>query len=166
MRPFRPWLAVLVAFGVSAKLHAQDSTRSFLQRTAGCYALTLGGWSALPLRRNGYPESTTPPARFRLDTLVFPSAWGPQLAVEPAHLVPRNIEASRPGNVKASWAVLSQDSIGIIWSDGFVGVRLRLAARGDSMVGLATTFHDAHIIGEPPDPSAPAVAVRAPCPPK
>jgi hypothetical protein len=64
----------------------------------------------------------------------------------------------------ASWALAPNDSIRLFWSTGFVGVTLGLAVRGDSLVGIATAFHDAHITGEPPDPFASVVAKRTACP--
>jgi hypothetical protein len=96
----------------------------------------------------------TPPAQFRLDTTILAPAM-PRFAVEPAHIA--------AGRLAASWAVVPGDSIEMFWSTGFVGVTLRFAVRGESLIGVARTFHDAHYIGETPDPSAPAIAIRTRC---
>jgi hypothetical protein len=60
----------------------------------------------------------------------------------------------------ASWT-MSNDSIRVIWSTGFTGVTLRLVVHGDSLVGVAATFHDNVT---PREPTAPVVAVRSACP--
>jgi hypothetical protein len=61
---------------------------------------------------------------------------------------------------------MSKDSINMFWSTGFIGVRLRFVARGDSLVGTATAFRDAHASGDPPDPSASVIATRVNCAPR
>lgn len=98
----------------------------------------------------------TPPPRFRLDTVTATTEPNPRLVVEPTHLV--------PGSKTASWTLLPNDSIRMFWSTGFAGVSLRLRVRGDSLVGVATTFHDTHYPGEPPEPSASVVLTRTACP--
>jgi hypothetical protein len=50
-----------------------------------------------------------------------------------------------------------------VWTNGFVGVQLRLIGRGDTLLGRARTLHDAHRAGEPPDPEASVIAVRVSC---
>ena len=55
------------------------------------------------------------------------------------------------------------DSLFVIWSTGFVGVGLELAVHGDTLLGTASTFHDYHASGEPPDPTATVVAIRQAC---
>jgi hypothetical protein len=151
MRMMRRTLVLLAAVVVPHGAHAQQDSSMRVRGRAGCYALTLGRWSgALPTNS---PEAHTPPSAFRLDTV--PVRPGSRFAVEPDQLI--------PGRMAASWAPLPHDSISLFWSTGFIGVRLRLAARGDSLVGLATAFRDAHAPGDPPDPTAPVAAIRTPC---
>lgn len=123
------------------------------QRFAGCYDTHLGSWSG-PLPSGVDDVAITPPAQFQLDTVaVSPSRF----VVLPARL--------GGGRMTASWVLRGADSILVIWSTGFVGVSLALAVHQDSLIGRATTHHDAIRIGEPPDPSAPIIATRRVCPP-
>src|SRR4051812_9991352 len=142
-------LALMVAFTSSLAAQAPVPTRL---RAAGCYRLTLGRWSgALP--PTGIPEAHTPPEHFRLDTaFARDTGW---FVVDPRALV----ASSR---MAASWKPIA-DSVRLYWSTGFVGVQLSLLAHGDPLGGLAKTFHDAHVVGEPPDPVASMIAVREPC---
>ena len=151
MRMMCRTLVLLTAVVIPHGARAQQESSIRVHSHAGCYALVLGRWSG-PLPTNS-SEAHTPPSRFQLDTVAVRP--GSRFAVEPEQLV--------PGRMAASWAPLPHDSISLFWSTGFIGVRLRLAARGDSLVGTATAFHDAHFVGEPPDPSAPVVATRIPC---
>ena len=124
---------------------------------AGCYRHTVGAWTP-PLRAQDWPASQTPPPEFELDPTIvsgWPSAdtvW----TVRPAALVSRR-------HIPASWRYVRPDSVNIVWSTGFTGVYLRLRIVGDTLRGQATTFRDAHIKGEPPDPRASVVAVRHTC---
>jgi hypothetical protein len=125
---------------------------------AGCYALTLGPWTP-PLRAREWPASQTPPAEFELDTAIVPRLSGRDTAraVRPATLVVTR------GLYPATWRVVTAGDISVVWSTGFTGVKLRLRVTGDTLRGDATTFHDAHWAGEPPDPQASVVAVRRRC---
>src|SRR5262249_53556370 len=123
-----------------------------VRNLSGCYTIMLGSWSG-PLPAG--PAAHTPPAQFRLDTTSLALGAKPRFAVEPAHIT--------AGRMAASWAVVPGDSIEMFSSAGYVGVTLRFAVRGESLVGVARTFHDAHYIGEPPDPSATAIALRTRC---
>jgi hypothetical protein len=150
-------LVGLVSFGLLLPAESVAQARPDPAVVAGCYRLTLGAWSP-PLRAQDWPASQTPPQRFELDTTALP-LWLPKdtvWAVRPASLVPR-------ARMPATWRYISSDSIAIVWSTGFTGVHLGLRIVRDTLQGLATTFHDAHIEGEPPDPRASAVAVRDSC---
>lgn len=61
----------------------------------------------------------------------------------------------------AFWHRIAADSIEVVWTDGFTGIRMRLGAgaEGEELTGAATTFTDAFIVGEPR--STPTAAVRA-----
>ena len=150
----RAVLMFIAALGLPARTRAQVDTLARIRSRAGCYALALGPWSGSPPPA-GVPTIQTPPSRFRLDTAVDTRPSG-RFAVQPARL--------GPGRMAASWALEPNDSLSLFWSTGFVGVSLRLAIRGDSLIGTATTFHDAHLVGEPPDPTASVVATRTACP--
>ena len=153
MRAIQQTLIVIMALGIAGVVRAQQDSATVVQRRAGCYALKLGRWSG-PLPTNS-PEAHTPPSRFRLDTAVVRP--GSRYAVEPAQVV--------PGRMAAAWAPLRGASIGMFWSTGYIGVRLRLAVRGDSLVGMATAFRDSHSPLDPPDATAPVVATRSKCAP-
>lgn len=145
----------IAVLGFSRPLTAQATdVAARIRQIAGCYTTHLGEWSG-PLPATGLPTAHTPPPRLELDT--FPvsvgSAW---FAVQPARLV-------KQSRANAEWTLLPHDSIRLGWSTGFVGVSLRLGVRGDSLVGIAHTFHDAHYYGEPPDPSVEVIATRTDC---
>jgi hypothetical protein len=146
-------LAVVGASSVSAAQRSVGLTGT--KARVGCYRLILGPWSG-PLPPTGIPEAHTPPPRFRLDSTLLMRRGNGALAVEPAELW----SGSR---MAAAWRPLSNDSVSIVWSTGFVGVSLRMEAHGDTLRGRATTFHDAHVLGEPPDPSASVEAIREAC---
>lgn len=151
----RPAFFAIAVFGFSRTLSAQASDfASHVRKIAGCYTTHLGAWSG-PLPSTGLPTAHTPPLHFQLDTLPV-TAGSASFAVQPAQLVQHS-------HMAASWALLPHDSIRLFWSTGFVGVTLRLSVRDDSLVGTATTFHDEHYRGEPPDPSASVVATRTAC---
>lgn len=140
------------ASDLAAQAPSQSSTAS------GCYRLMLGRWSgALP--PTGIPEAHTPPQHFRLDSIPSGRVGAGTYAVEPSKLWARS-------RMEAGWQPLSGDSLSIVWSTGFVGVVLRLELRSDTLRGRATSFHDAHVIGEPPDPWASVLAIREACPPR
>jgi hypothetical protein len=153
MRTMSQMLILMTAFAIPAGARAQHDSSMRVHSRAGCYALTLGRWSGpLPTSNS---EAHTPPSRFRLDTLVVRP--GSRFAVEPAQVV--------PGRMAASWAPVGNDSISVFWSTGYIGVRLRLAVRGDSLIGRATAFRDAHDLLDPPPASASVVATRTKCGP-
>lgn len=119
---------------------------------AGCYQLSVGPWRGAPPGGPNLP-SQQPPTRARLDTLALPQPFQDDgFVVEPVRVSPY-------GHWPAGWSVAG-DTVRLWWSTGFTGVSLRLGAHGDTLTGRAVTFHDAHRIGEPPDPEAPVRAVR------
>jgi hypothetical protein len=145
-------LFLALAFSISALpaivgAQAEPATAR-VRSLAGCYSLTLGAWSGSPSA--SVPASQTPPAYLRLDTLA---ALRDGFVVEPTSLAwsQRNL---------TSWQPTGTDSVRLIWSTGFVGVRLQLRVSGDTLAGVATTFTD-RIMS--PAPTARVVAVRTPC---
>lgn len=142
---------------------ATTDSMASVRRFAGCYRLTRGAWSgALP--PTGLRGAHEPPARFVLDSVRlsapfdarFGARFGARYAVRPRALW-------SGARMPASWQPLGGDTATIVWSTGHVGVRLLVGREGDRLVGIARTFHDAHVHGEPPDPTAAVVAVRISC---
>jgi hypothetical protein len=141
-----------------ADAHAHSRTAAGAARAAGCYQLTVGAWSEAR-QPNSIPAARRPPEHFALDTARLAGPIPDRCAVRPAALGPRAPKV-------AAWAAVGADSAMVLWSDGFGGVELRVQVRGDSLAGIARTFHDGHSTGEPPDPTAPVTARRVPCPPE
>lgn len=136
-------------------LAAQSAARPTVAAVAGCYALTLGPWQREGT--NGATNWQTLPGVIRLDTALAPRMPGWRtLRATPSHS-----RESGPG-LGPAWRVGPTDSVQAFWSDGFVGTRLTLGARGDTLVGVAKGFTDQ--LGGPPDPAATARAVRVVCP--
>ena len=155
MRATSRRLIAIAAFGLPIGARAQQDSATAVHKIAGCYTLTLGRWSGpLPTSTT---EAHTPPSRFRLDTVAVQHQRS-RFAVEPEQLV--------PGRMAASWAPLPHDSINLFWSTGYMGVNLRLAVRGDSLVGFARAFTDAHYPLDPPPARAAVDAARTTCAPE
>src|SRR6476646_9761920 len=152
MRTIGQTLALIAVIGSPVAARGQDVTLAMIRDRAGCYALTLGPWSRPLLAAEGGATARTPPSRFRLDTVVVQTRPSRRFAVQPAGLL--------PSRLAASWALTPNDSMSMVSSTGFVGVILRLAIHGDSLVGIATAFQDAHTPGELPAPSASVIATR------
>lgn len=62
----------------------------------------------------------------------------------------------------SNWRPLGRDSLALDWSDGHGGLRVRVAVRGDSLVGIASHFGD--VLGGPPPRWFPIHGVRVTCP--
>lgn len=134
---------------------------------AGCYRLELGEWS--PPRGAGEGPYQTPPDVFELTDSVGPAAEN----VERRGLAAVS-EQGRPllrpliepegdrmgGHPLGYWRTASSDSVHLVWSNGFIGVALEMAVRGDTLKGVARGSSD---VSTPPLPTAPARAVRVSC---
>ncbi len=149
-------LVLACALLLSARhLAAQSAAQPTVAAVAGCYALTMGPWEQQSAKAAGSPQ-ILPPV-IRLDTALAAQVRGwRQLGPTPPYFA-----QSRPG-ISPAWRVGPTDSVEAFWSTGFVGTRLRLAVRGDTLVGGAQAFTDAR--GGAPDPTASARAVRVACP--
>lgn len=125
---------------------------------AGCYALALTRESGAP--PTSWLENQIPPAQFRLDTARVTHGFT-GFVVQPPFLgqIPRRVP------VPGVWKFIARDSIQVVWSDGYVGVRVELRVRDDALSGHASPFQDAVIVGDPPPPVASALAIRTACPP-
>jgi len=122
----------------------------------GCYELQLGAWSPA-LSPSGAPLQT-PPARFELR----PEAGeGP---FERGRTVARPvIEGGRTPS--AFWERIGTDSVAVTWTDGHVGVVLRLEASDRPLRGVAVARTDAVVMDGHAPPRADAVARPVPCRP-
>ena len=120
-------------------------------RFAGCYTLTMGTWT--PPFSAGVRHHEVP-ARIRLDTVSRGAGWmlSPDIDYPNGH---RFHGAPR-------WEV-ARDTLVLIWSNGFSPTVIRLAARGDTLVGQAIALSDLRYVPEPPPPSAPVSARRQQC---
>lgn len=108
-----------------------------LPQLAGrCYTAILGDWSDEPTR----PPL---PSVFRLDTIPDPRQDSTNGFRQ---IVPDWTETDRP-RWPAGWRIMGggagdADSLELVWSLGRIGVRLTVAAKGDSMRGHARTYGD------------------------
>lgn len=138
-----------------SNLAAQSAPRPTVATVAGCYAVTLGPWQRQGT--NGATNWQTLPGVIRLDTALAARVPGWRtVGAAPSHS-----RESGPG-LGPAWRVGPTDSVQAFWSDGFIGTRLTLGVRGDTLVGGAQAFTDQR--GGPPDPTATARAVRVACP--
>jgi hypothetical protein len=122
----------------------------------GCYRLALGPWSG-PFP-SGWPAAHQPPAHIRLDSAPLP----PPHDRDGYRRVEPDLAAFGGGTVPPGWRAVRADSLEAYWSNGFAGVTLALAARGDSLRGTAHAFHD--VVGPGVvQPTAAVRAARVPC---
>ena len=97
---------------------------------AGCYALTLGGWTAAH-------EAPAPPA-----VIVLLDSIGTDLLEAGTTLVrPSPVDTNSFGYL-AWWTRPVPDSLTVVFTTGFVGVELRLAWTGTAWAGQASAFTD------------------------
>ncbi|HSM08461.1 MAG TPA: hypothetical protein VLA33_05530 [Gemmatimonadota bacterium] len=121
----------------------------------GCYALELGEWN--PPRQAVDEPFQTPPAVFELlDSL------GTESFEEGQRLVRPKIEPGDFRGGSASWRWLSEDSVRVVWTTGFVMVDLELEVLGDRLEGVATARTDAVVPGAA-WPTTSATATRKIC---
>jgi len=127
---------------------------------AGCYQVAIGAWT-----ETGQHKGLVPPAEFRLDTVASSSMFaryeGPNAHPESVRLALPDVGGTRP--FPGMWYPVGPDSLRIGWNTGFTMGGYRLAVRGDSVEGIATTWVD--LRRGPPDPTAPVRGRRVPCGP-
>lgn len=103
-----------------------DTSRAAVARWVSrgpCFALALGPWKPT------ISAEHMPPAWVRLDSAHQPSS-------QPASIQPLHHEPSNRTNWRsAGWRPLQGDSIELLWSKDFDGVRLTLGVQGDSLAG-------------------------------
>lgn len=122
-------------------------------RLLGCYEVKLGAWQpALDLG----PDTVfiQPPVHFELlgDTGTS--------AMERARWLVRPAPRATPGRHRfSSWRLSTADSVELIWTTGFSGLRIVVASATDTLRGRAETFWDFDRARQ----RAAAELVRAPC---
>jgi hypothetical protein len=139
---------------------AGAAQRSTVRALAGCYTLDLSPWS--PAHAPGADSAAvTLPRRIALDTALA----GGRFAAG-SYQVGVIGDDARPVGMSATWAPIAKpspaapDSVQILWSTGFRGVRLRLAHEGGMLRGEAATFGDV----DRPDQRSTVRATRIACP--
>jgi hypothetical protein len=122
---------VLGAAVPTARGFAQSSMP---QRVAGCYVVNFGPWTPdLPIGRDSV--FMYPPSRIQLHADTGTTLWEQgQWLVRPAPGVPRSVHRF------SFFRVSEPDTIEVLWSTGFSGLRMRLDA--DALTGHAASFWD------------------------
>jgi len=134
-----------------ASLSSQRAVPPVPSFFAGCYEIALGAWS----RTVNAPEFHAIPARIRLDTAAA-SKGGWKASPDIAYPFPSRF----PGMPR--WTV-AQDTVEIVWSNGFQATTLRLGRYGDwELRGRARVWSDANEYGTDL-PRANVVAERVVC---
>jgi len=129
---------------------AQDAAQD--TRWVGCYEVDRGGWTWTWTHEDS--TQFEPPEFIRLGTETTDSRYAAnRWLVEPA------IVSYRPA--PGFWEAVGEDSLSIVWSSGFTGPVMRLAASGDSLLGTVRAFSDDGTAV--PAPSAPVVSHPTTC---
>jgi hypothetical protein len=135
---------VTTSFGVR-RLGAQDLT--------GCYRLRLGAWSG---RLPAADSLETPPRLFALDSTPATTPLPFGMRVEPP-----NPAHTTPVGREPRWWRTGPDSVYVVWSNGFDGVKLDLVTDGHALRGIAQAFAGANGRQRP---QARVLASRVVCP--
>lgn len=121
--------AVLLTLGILPGIvRAQQS------QPAGCYVAEIGDWS--PPRPAGNEAHQSPPEQFVLKDSTGSSHF------ERGRKIIRPVIPVGGGTPNAFWEQIGSDSVQVVWTNGFAGVRMRLAIEGDVLRGTATAFTD------------------------
>jgi hypothetical protein len=151
----RSALGVLMLFGLElahpAGAGAQALSHGGL--TGACYDLSIGPWHpAQQLREDSI--FVAPPSRVRFNTA--------RSERRPDHFVLLTAPGALPSVHRyAMWRLVGSDTVELIWSTGFSGLRMTLGGRPGELRGLAQAFWDF-----PRTPLiADASARRVPCDP-
>jgi hypothetical protein len=132
----RHTLAVLalawVELARATAIGAQGLGRHYL--AGACYDLSVGSWRPAPLR-GADTIYIAPPSRVRFDT------------VRAERSSDRFAMTTAPGALPsvhrfAIWWPVGGDSVGLIWSTGFSGLRMKLGGQPDELRGEAEAFWD------------------------
>jgi len=146
-------LILVATMSASAGLSAQTVAPRAPVAFVGCYEIALGAWS----RTVNAPEFHAIPATIRLETAAA-SSGGWKVSPDIAYPFPSRL----PGPPR--WTV-AQDTVEIVWSNGFQSTTLRLGPHGDwELRGRAGVWSDANEYGADL-PHAAATATRVACGP-
>lgn len=121
---------------------------------AGCYEMTRGAWDIPETSSAVRPE---PPTEFALlDSLGDRGLERGQRLARPTLAAPGAQDSY------GFWIPLGRDSVRVVWTNGYVGVRLDVAPTSRGLEGVALAFSDAaSATGEWPE--AAAAAERTEC---
>ena len=121
----------------SSRVPGQPAERAW----PACYELRLGPWS----RFRGFPRQVeiAPPPVIQLDTTHRPGVSD----VRRRQLMPDLFDSTARGWRPAYWRTPSRDSVELVWGHGYGGLRVRLAQRGDSLIGEALAEIDSPAAG-------------------
>jgi hypothetical protein len=137
----------------SASVSAQTAVPRAPAAFVGCYKITLGAWS----RTVNAPEFHAVPTTIRLDTAAA-SRGGWMVSPDIAYPIPSRLRGT------PVWTV-AQDTVEIVWSNGFQATTLRLGRHGDwELRGRGGIWSDANEYGTNL-PRADVVAERVVCAP-
>lgn len=151
------WLTGLVMLvaacsSITQRLNSNASSDDDALSSPRCYRMSIGTWSS-----TGQPMGLVPPGDFRLD----PELSTRQFAPTGARLVHPAFATERTTRFPAEWNRAGTDSVIIRWNTGFQQGGYRLQLRGDSAIGIATTWTDMRT--GTPDPVAQASGRQVPC---
>ena len=136
-------------------------TPQVVRRLAGCYHVLGFDARVDSLRtvadttRNPFPSL---PSYFELTDTALAAPLDGWYALHPTTLSP-------PNKMFATWRAVGRDSVDVGWSNGFTGLSLSLAVRGDTLAGLVQHTSDAHSRGSVPS-GRPIRAERVACRPR
>jgi hypothetical protein len=122
-----------------------------------CYELKLDSWSG-PFP-SGWPAVHQPP-----DTVYLHPDYAKTFGGrgQSPRASPHLAVVRKGSMVDPIWETPTPDSLIVIWSTGFAGVRVHLELKGDSAIGVAHAFHDVEGTGIV-QPHAAARAKRITC---
>jgi hypothetical protein len=130
---------LLLAFAITACTRAPQSVRAL----AGCYAVSLGPWAIHPLSHNG---PFLPPDTLELETTpVLENGIQKGYQVRP-NVFPSTLLGNEPTSWREPTWRRSDDSVRIVWSNGFGGVGLSLITTDSGLVGRALSWTDVVIM--------------------
>ncbi|MDB4887850.1 MAG: hypothetical protein JWN79_3288 [Gemmatimonadetes bacterium] len=108
----------------------------------------------------GYPPDETPVLALTPQRHPEPRLGSEGRVIELPTLRPDSAEREHRQRY-SGWAPLRGDSVIVVWRNGFAGYRMRLAVRGDSLVGIERFLTDDRLRTVRPSRAS---AVRVACP--
>lgn len=129
---------LLVAFmllGAGRGAAQSPDARAMVRKLSGCWTVTLGAYApAMDLGADsGYSR---PPKRIDLDSVRGSRLASYGWTIRPSLGIPTSIDESSYFNP------IGADSVLLIWTTGFSGLKIRAAIGNDTLRGVATPFWD------------------------